>query len=336
MSADATSASTPAYQDVKCPANGEPRDAAVLLSICIQPIVNSLRWLRDRLEELSGSFLPLGGLLPLTLSVASSTFTLNGHGLNNGDPVRLWVVGGSVPAPLATATTYYVVNTATNTFQVSATSGGGAISLSTLGSGAIYAAKMTSTTLAQLVGAVASMFPVSGSTYARPVAGMPSWTGGASGAGPTWQSNDLGGTGAQGVSWTNFIAGGALAFPIGPGDVPNGATLNSVAMQFVGAIGHSTNYPPANMPTLIITRVDNAGNGVTLGSLQDATATATAYEVSHSLAVTGINATIDRSQYSYYAVLVAEYGTHSIANQAYGTVAWRPVCTWTGTVAPGF
>jgi hypothetical protein len=153
MAADATSASTEQYQDVKCPANGEPRDAATLLAICVQPIVNCLRFIFARLQELIGLFAPLSALIPGTLSVASSTITLNGHGLSANDPVRVWAIGGSLPSPLVQGTSYYVVggSLTSNTFQVSATSGGGAITLTTTGSGSLYVAKVAIVSFWKLV-----------------------------------------------------------------------------------------------------------------------------------------------------------------------------------------
>jgi hypothetical protein len=153
MSTDLTTGATEVYGDLKHPVNGEPRDAGVLASLFAQPAASALLWLRRRLEEVIGSFLPVGGLLPLTLSVASSTFTLAGHGLSANDPVRLWSVGGSVPPPLAQFVTYYVVggSLTSNTFQLSATVSGSAITLSGVGSGAIYAAKQGASSLSALV-----------------------------------------------------------------------------------------------------------------------------------------------------------------------------------------
>lgn len=144
MTTDLTTNVTEQYGDIQFPVNGEPRDAGTLASLFGQPVTNALMWLRLRLEEAIGSFLPLNGLLPLALSVGGSTLTLTGHGLANGDPVRFWNIGGgsSLPSPLVFGTVYYAVSVAANTFQVSATSGGGAITLTTTGSGAIYAAKV--------------------------------------------------------------------------------------------------------------------------------------------------------------------------------------------------
>lgn len=152
MTTNLTSASTERYDDVTAPVNGEPRDAGNLVSESLQPVTNRTRWLRKRTEDRLDQFLPVGGLLPVAASVATSTFTIAGHGLSANDPVRVMSVGGSVPSPLAVDTTYFVVggSLTTNTFQVSATFGGSAITLTDNGSGTIYVAKRVTSKFYQL------------------------------------------------------------------------------------------------------------------------------------------------------------------------------------------
>jgi hypothetical protein len=65
-----------------------------------------------------------------TVTIASpGVWTAAAHGLPNGASVLLSTTG-ALPTGLAVGTTYYVVSTATNTFQLSATSGGSAINTS--------------------------------------------------------------------------------------------------------------------------------------------------------------------------------------------------------------
>lgn len=58
---------------------------------------------------------------------AGDTITKNGHGFSNGDRVTFRTLTGG--SGLSTGVTYYVVNKATNTFQVSLTSGGAAVAI---------------------------------------------------------------------------------------------------------------------------------------------------------------------------------------------------------------
>ena len=71
--------------------------------------------------------------------IAATTIVAPGNSLDLGDPVELLVfLGASLPGGLATATIYYVhSDPTTGTFGLSATAGGGAITLTTSGSGLI-------------------------------------------------------------------------------------------------------------------------------------------------------------------------------------------------------
>lgn len=85
------------------------------------------------------TFATLWGLLnasaTVTITIASpGVVTWTGHTLKNGDPVRLSTTG-ALPTGLGTGITYFVVNAATNTFQLAATRGGTAINTSGTQSG---------------------------------------------------------------------------------------------------------------------------------------------------------------------------------------------------------
>jgi len=71
----------------------------------------------------------------VTISNASpGVVSWTAHGLPNGSSLTLSTTG-ALPTGLTAGTTYYVVNAATNTFQLSATLGGSAINTSSAGSG---------------------------------------------------------------------------------------------------------------------------------------------------------------------------------------------------------
>lgn len=68
------------------------------------------------------------------------TFTLNAHGLVNGQLVEFRNASGGAVAVLVADAEYYVRNTATNTFQVSATPGGAVMVFASTGGADVYTA----------------------------------------------------------------------------------------------------------------------------------------------------------------------------------------------------
>ena len=69
----------------------------------------------------------------VTFDGATDVVELEDHGFQDGEPVVF--AGGTLPTGITIGTTYYVVNKTDDTFQVSATSGGSAITLTGDGSG---------------------------------------------------------------------------------------------------------------------------------------------------------------------------------------------------------
>lgn len=74
------------------------------------------------------------GNTTVTATVATDMVNLTAHLLSNGAPVK-FTTSNTLPAPLSTSTTYYVVNASANTFQVSTTVGGSAVDITSTGSG---------------------------------------------------------------------------------------------------------------------------------------------------------------------------------------------------------
>ncbi len=69
-----------------------------------------------------------------TVTAATDLVTSNAHGLSNGDLLQL-TTQTTLPAGLALATDYYVINATTNTFQLAATPGGVAVDITDTGTG---------------------------------------------------------------------------------------------------------------------------------------------------------------------------------------------------------
>ena len=65
----------------------------------------------------------------------TETITSAGHGLLDGQRIRVSNSGGGLPAGLAAATDYYIRDKATNTFKLAATLGGDVINITTDGTG---------------------------------------------------------------------------------------------------------------------------------------------------------------------------------------------------------
>jgi hypothetical protein len=88
---------------------------------------------KDRLErafKVEYSDTPAVRSSTFTVTIASpGVVTWNSHGLTAGAKVILSTTG-ALPTGLTAATTYYVINPATNTFQLAATRGGAAINTS--------------------------------------------------------------------------------------------------------------------------------------------------------------------------------------------------------------
>ena len=82
--------------------------------------------------------LNLHGVNVLTSGVntATETITSSSHGFSNGDIVSYFSNGGSAIGGLVNETEYFVVGATANTFQVSSTSGGSAINLTSTGNSA--------------------------------------------------------------------------------------------------------------------------------------------------------------------------------------------------------
>lgn len=102
-------------------------------------------WSANSAGTFAGMF-PAGSSDPtvFTATNAGDLFTSDAHGLVNTDTVVLWDSGpgDSIPTGVTEGTVYYVISVSGDTFQLSLTSGGSAIVISSDGGG--YVQKMTS------------------------------------------------------------------------------------------------------------------------------------------------------------------------------------------------
>ncbi len=77
-----------------------------------------------------------------TAANATDVFTSAGHGLANDTPIYVSSTL-TLPTGLTASTTYYVINTATDTFKLSATLGGASVDITTDGTGTLYVWRVT-------------------------------------------------------------------------------------------------------------------------------------------------------------------------------------------------
>ncbi len=76
-------------------------------------------------------------------AAATDVLELDGHGFETDDEVVVrHVEGGSLPAPLAAGTTYYVIRVSDSAFKLATTAGGSAIDLTSAGDRMIVATKL--------------------------------------------------------------------------------------------------------------------------------------------------------------------------------------------------
>lgn len=84
--------------------------------------------------ELDQHVFDISGHTAATFTASGATLTSSAHGMANGQRVRV-TTSGTLPGGLDLFRSYYIVSTATNTFGLSLTSGGTAITTSSAGSG---------------------------------------------------------------------------------------------------------------------------------------------------------------------------------------------------------
>ena len=73
--------------------------------------------------------------VPGDVDDTTDIITSTAHGMSNDQVLRFTNTGGALPAGLEINTDYYVINANVNDFQVSLTSGGGAVDMTDAGTG---------------------------------------------------------------------------------------------------------------------------------------------------------------------------------------------------------
>ena len=88
--------------------------------------------------------LPNPGRIVAAIEADTEILTLDGHGFRDDAELLFRAeAGGSLPSPLVAGTTYYAIVLTSATFQVSATAGGSAINLTTVGSNVVISTPLS-------------------------------------------------------------------------------------------------------------------------------------------------------------------------------------------------
>lgn len=86
-----------------------------------------------------GGATALKGFASIDTTLTNDQFFSVAHGMSDGDRVILYnVFSETIPSGVTEGTLYYIVSSATNTFKVSTTLGGGAVDLTAVQGGEIY------------------------------------------------------------------------------------------------------------------------------------------------------------------------------------------------------
>lgn len=292
------------------PDAGSPRTAASVRTMG-GGSANRARWMNARLTELLGSFLAITAVV-----TATDSLTVTGHGMSANDPVRVYAPSGLgvLPAGLAASTVYYAIIVDANTIKLSASSGGAAVDITSVGSGVFYAIKVAD--------GAAALYSSAGSLRSE-IARIQALLGAPGGA-TTRVLNSAPYIDANNTSKWALAAHGhcaqqaasaVLEVPITAAEVPHGAVLSSFSVT-VSPTGHGA--LPAVMSAITLVRTSKATGSTTLiGGASDTSANAGALDTVHAIQSGVIGQVIDHSQYWYAVQLTMESGANSTTTNSY-------------------
>lgn len=160
--ANEVSGGTPAYAR-KAVTFGAAAGGSRALSAAVSFDVpaTTVRWFGFWVSGTYVGYAPNGGSqLLFQIDVTNNLVRSTAHGLSNGQKIVFF--NATVPGGITEGTVYFVINATADTFQVSATSGGAAVVLSSTGSGCalstitedVYAAQGTHTLSADSYGLI--------------------------------------------------------------------------------------------------------------------------------------------------------------------------------------
>lgn len=123
------------------------------------------------------------------------------------------------------------------------------------------------------------------------------------------------------LAWQNTASGGTLWIALE--GLPHNNVLSTLSLRWIGATGHSA-FPGGApvMPSITLYRIDQDGTQTSIATVSDTSASAGAYEAAHSITLSSITHTIDRTLYRYVLEVAGETGANFISGgKALGLIA---------------
>lgn len=109
---------------------------ATVFKVRAQESAEATTWIQEDLEDVKFQASQLAIKNAESMTATDDLITITSHGLANGDTV-VFDGDGTIAGGLSKSTTYYVINSNTNTFKVASTSGGTAINLTSDSTGSL-------------------------------------------------------------------------------------------------------------------------------------------------------------------------------------------------------
>jgi len=118
---------------------------------------------------------------------------------------------------------------------------------------------------------------------------------------------------ASGNIWTNLTTGTELDLPIDP---PQGCVISTVVVRYQGASLHGG--LPGTMPAVALKYYDTSSNlNITVSSGSDTSANTTAFQTEHSITLSSVNHTVDKTTRRYFVSVTAESGANALTGASW-------------------
>lgn len=306
------------------PAAGDPRTAA--------SVRTPLGQLADRTKWLKRGYDALFGAEQQIIGRAGNILEITAHALPSNTAVTVFATsGGTLPAPLAANTVYYVRVVDADHIELSATSGpGAAITLTADGSGDQWLA----TTADWISSLIVSDVTYGSGAFKNLVvwlAGSQTVTGAKTFADLTMSGTNKVKLAAR--SRTRPAGNGVVIDDVGaslptssaavgtdvavfiPLDPPDGSTITAFRVRIDPAVHANL---PGSMPQVALQTIAVDGTVASLETVADTSPDAAAYSAAHNIEKLGISVVVDRSLYRYRLNLLTESGDNSAAGDVIG------------------